>query len=83
MPMEGLVIRRGDTFHHNGAGGGGYGDPFNRDPERVLEDVLDEKLSLVAARRDYAVAIDPRRLSIDYAETARLRNGDVAAANME
>jgi N-methylhydantoinase B len=83
MPMEGLVIRRGETFHHNGAGGGGYGDPFIRDPELVLEDVLDEKLSLVAATRDYAVAIDPDSLTIDHAETARLRGAAAAAVNIK
>ena len=79
MPMEGLVMRRNESFHHNGAGGGGYGDPFTRDPELVLEDVLDEKLSLIAARRDYAVAIDADSLRIDRAETARLRTAAVNA----
>lgn len=81
MPMAGLTIRRGETFHHDGAGGGGYGDPFTRDPALVLEDVLDEKLSLVAARRDYGVAIDPLSLSINHAETAHLRANPPAAAS--
>ncbi len=81
MPMAGLTIRRGETFHHDGAGGGGYGDPFTRDPALVLEDVLDEKLSLVAARRDYGVAIDPLSLSINHAETAHLRAAPAAAAS--
>ena len=81
MPMAGLTIRRGETFHHDGAGGGGYGDPFTRDPALVLEDVLDEKLSLVAARRDYGVAINPLSLSINHAETAHLRAAPAAAAS--
>jgi N-methylhydantoinase B len=73
MPMEGLKLRRGDSFHHDGAGGGGYGDPFIRDPALVLEDVLDEKVSIEAARRDYGVAIDPVALAVDTTETTRLR----------
>src|ERR1700722_4057189 len=73
MPMEGLVLRRGDSFHHDGAGGGGYGDAFARDPALVLEDVLDEKVSIEAARRDYGVVIDPQGLAVNAAETTLLR----------
>ncbi|HEY6433239.1 MAG TPA: hydantoinase B/oxoprolinase family protein, partial [Acetobacteraceae bacterium] len=79
MPMEGLKLRRGDSFHHDGAGGGGCGDPFARDPALVLEDVLDEKVSIEAARRDYGVAIDPDRLLVDVAATAALRAVTMAA----
>ena len=39
------------------AGGGGIGNPLNRDPDRVLEDVKDGCVSLVAAKREYAVII--------------------------
>jgi len=73
-----MTITRGDTLRHVQPGGGGYGDPFERDPERVREDVLDEKVSLEAARRDYGVAIDPQTLEIDREETARLRAGVAA-----
>ncbi len=73
MPMEGLILRRGDSFHHDGAGGGGYGDAFERDPALVLEDVLDEKVSIEAARRDYGVVIDPQGLAVNAAETTLLR----------
>ncbi len=73
MPMEGLKLRHGDSFHHDGAGGGGYGDPFIRDAMLVLEDVLDEKVSVEGARRDYCVAIDPVALVVDTTETTRLR----------
>ena len=38
-------------------GGGGYGDPTERDPERVLADVRDEKVSPAAAREAYGVVI--------------------------
>ncbi|RJP14564.1 MAG: hydantoinase B/oxoprolinase family protein [Candidatus Abyssobacteria bacterium SURF_5] len=54
-------------------GGGGWGDPLTRPPQAVLDDVLDEYVSLEAARRDYGVAIDERQMRIDLEETGRLR----------
>jgi N-methylhydantoinase B len=68
-----MTMRRGDVLHHVQPGAGGLGDPFERDPERVLADVRDEKVSVEAARRDYGVAIDPVSRKIDLPETARLR----------
>jgi N-methylhydantoinase B len=53
-------------------GGGGFGDPRGRDPEVVLDDVLDGLITAEEARRDYGVAIDAAG-QIDPAETARLR----------
>ena len=40
-------------------GGGGWGNPYQRDPAAVLEDVLDGYVSVEAAERDYGVIIDP------------------------
>lgn len=60
-------------------GGGGWGDPLTRAPERVLADVRDGYVSLAQARERYGVAIegdperDPEGLRVDAAETARLR----------
>jgi N-methylhydantoinase B len=71
MPMEALKWRAGDVFRHVGAGGGGYGPPMQRDPERVLADVLGEKVSLEAAEALYRVVIREGR--IDEAATQRLR----------
>jgi N-methylhydantoinase B len=39
-------------------GGGGYGDPLERDPERVLEDVRDDKISAEAAAEEYGVVVE-------------------------
>ena len=55
MPMEALKLRRGDVFRHVSAGGGGSGSPLERDPALVLEDVLDGKVSVEAARERYGV----------------------------
>ena len=57
MPMKSFIARRGDVFRMVSAGGGGYGDPRERDPEAVLEDVREEKLTREAARKAYGVAV--------------------------
>jgi N-methylhydantoinase B len=56
------------------AGGAGWGDPLRREPQAVLRDVRDGYVSVESAARDYGVAIDPERLEIDAAATARLRS---------
>jgi N-methylhydantoinase B len=45
-------------------GGGGFGNPLERDPERVRTDVVDGFVSLEAARRDYGVVLDPETLEV-------------------
>ena len=54
-------------------GGGGFGDPRTRDPQRVLDDVLDGLITVEDARRDYGVSVDARG-QIDLAETGRMRS---------
>jgi N-methylhydantoinase B len=54
-------------------GGGGWGDPLDRDPALVREDVIDEYVSLEGARRDYGVVLNPGTLEIDEAATATER----------
>jgi N-methylhydantoinase B len=56
-------------------GGGGVGDPFERDPQAVLEDVRQEMLTVACARDEYGVAIDPDTLEIDINATSVLREG--------
>ncbi|MGH2459457.1 MAG: hydantoinase B/oxoprolinase family protein, partial [Chloroflexota bacterium] len=73
LPMESIALKKGDVFRHTLAGGGGFGDPFERDPDRVREDVLDEKISIEAARWNYGVVIDPETLALDRAATREAR----------
>jgi N-methylhydantoinase B len=54
-------------------GGGGWGDPFARPPEKVLADVRDEIVSSDAARREYGVAVNDESTAIDVRETQKLR----------
>ena len=55
------------------AGGGGYGNSLERDPEEVKRDVMLGYVSIQKARRDYGVVIDPENHTIDLAETQKLR----------
>jgi N-methylhydantoinase B len=73
MPMEALAWRRGDVFLHISAGGGGYGDPLQREPGLVLQDVLDDKVSVEAARAQYGVVVDGARACVDVEATVELR----------
>jgi len=74
-----LEIRQGDVFRHLLAGAGGWGDPLERDPELVLKDVLEEKLSTDYARREYGVAIDVAARKVLTEDTATLRAARRAA----
>jgi N-methylhydantoinase B len=52
-----VPVGEGDLFTRPSAGGGGMGDPLQRSPEAVLEDVIDEYVSVERARRDYGVVV--------------------------
>ncbi|MCY4024541.1 MAG: hydantoinase B/oxoprolinase family protein [Anaerolineaceae bacterium] len=62
-----------DVIRNNSGGGGGWGNPFEREPQRVLDDVINDFVSLESARADYGVVIDGDPLAIDQAATAALR----------
>ena len=66
---------RGDLIEFYSAGGGGCGDPFERDPEAVESDVANGYISVERARADYGVVIDPGALKVDLEATMRLREG--------
>ncbi len=71
MPMEARVLERGDSFTHVSAGGGGFGNAFDRDPAAVLEDVLDGKVTVAGAREHYGVVVAAGE--VDVTATAELR----------
>ena len=66
-------LKPGDVVTMDAAGGGGYGDPTQRDPERVARDVAEGTVSVESARQDYAVVIDPDSLTLDQVATHALR----------
>ena len=74
LPAMGVTnMKRGDLIRHVMAGGGGWGDPLERDPEMVLADFLNEKLTVGHARDEYGVVIDEDGPRVDQAATERLR----------
>ena len=52
-----VALEAGDVVSYRTCGGGGYGPPEERDPARVLRDVLEEKVSVERARDVYRVAV--------------------------
>jgi N-methylhydantoinase B len=78
--VAGLRLKRGDRIAFALGGGGGWGDPRERDPELVRQDVVREYVSRSAAETDYGVALNAD-LTIDQAATARLRRGAPGAGS--
>jgi N-methylhydantoinase B len=74
MPMVPITLRHGEIYRHVMAGGGGFGAPFERDPDQVRNDVLDGKVSRDHARSAYGVVFD-EDTRIDVVATQRLRAG--------
>jgi N-methylhydantoinase B len=70
---DGVKLARGDLVRVTSSGGGGHGDPLERDIARVGDDVADGFVSIAGALADYAVVIDPDTLQADADATARER----------
>ena len=68
-----IELKPGDTVSFQTPGGGGYGSPLERDPKRVLEDVILGKINIERARECYGVIIDNRTNTVDEASTIRSR----------
>ena len=66
-------LKPGDVVTIDAAGGGGYGNPLEREPERVESDVVEGYVSLEKAREDYGVIINPKTLTLDEEGTRKLR----------
>ena len=73
-------LEPGEVVQVQMGGGGGYGDPLDRAPELVLEDVLDEKVSPARATAAYGVVVDAD-LTLNHDATAAERNRRRAAEN--
>jgi len=67
-------VKSGDIVIMDAAGGGGYGDPVERDAEMVMKDFLNGHISLKGARENYGVVIDQETMKVDIDETERLRD---------
>jgi N-methylhydantoinase B len=82
LAVSNRPLPQGSITAYQFGGGGGFGDPFARDPQAVLEDALDELVSIEGAARDYGVvltgSVEDLSLAIDEQATAeqRGRRGD-------
>jgi N-methylhydantoinase B len=72
LKVNRLTLRAGDTVVMDTGGGGGWGDPFERDPQAVLQDVADGLVSRERAAERYGVVID-EDLGLDVEATANRR----------
>jgi N-methylhydantoinase B/oxoprolinase/acetone carboxylase alpha subunit len=63
----------GETFIFESTGGGGWGNPLAREVAKVLDDVLDDYISIEIARDVYGVVVDPKTLKLDAMATQALR----------
>jgi N-methylhydantoinase B len=70
---EGVPLKRGDLLRLMTCGGGGWGDPFNRDPLAVQQDVARGFVSPQGALEDYGVVLNPTTLEVDKAATEARR----------
>jgi N-methylhydantoinase B len=75
---DGNIVFRGDVVRVETGGGGGWGHPFDREPERVLADVQTGFVSRAKAEEDYGVVLT-RDIEIDAAATRERRSARPAA----
>jgi len=68
-----ISLISGSVVSQVSAGGGGYGNPLERDPELVLSDVTEGYVSVESASDDYGVVLDPELRGIDVEATQQLR----------
>ncbi|MGO9056717.1 MAG: hydantoinase B/oxoprolinase family protein [Candidatus Binataceae bacterium] len=73
LKQTNLRINKGDTLTMYVSGGGGYGDPFLRDPALVAKDVSTRIVTVKGAARDYGVVVDATG-QVDIAATEELRH---------
>ena len=72
-PKSHYVLQPGQRVALKLPGGGGFGDPLERDPRRVVADVRQGYVSLESAERDYAVVVNAATMTVDMRGTAALR----------
>ena len=78
-----LQLQPGDVVSYRTCGGGGYGDPRQRDPQAVARDVREGKVGPERARQVYRVAVDPVTHRLDEKRTRALRGGEVRREKFE
>ncbi len=75
VSVSNTAFQDGEGITNLTGGGGGWGNPFEREPERVARDVREGYVSAERARQDYGVVVDPVTFAVDAAGTAAARAG--------
>ncbi len=70
---DNVELQAGDVLRVMTSGGGGWGNPAERDPLQILQDVKDGLVSVHRAREDYGVVIEPETWKIDWLQTQERR----------
>jgi N-methylhydantoinase B len=76
LKLKAKTIPAGTLVRTMTGGGGGYGNPMERNPEQVRADVIDGYVSVDGARRDYGVVITPGTLAVDDEATNAVRQAE-------
>jgi N-methylhydantoinase B len=82
LKINGLQVRPGDVVKFRTGGGGGFGNPWERDPARVQEDIIDRYINPLEAEHEYGVIIRDD-LTIDEVATRACRHALEATATKE
>jgi N-methylhydantoinase B len=72
-PHRLVPVKTGDVLVKHSSGGGGVGNPAERDPDMVREDVENELVSITTAKEVYRVVINPDTLQVNEKATKALR----------
>jgi N-methylhydantoinase B len=76
-----FVVYNGERIQFLVGGGGGWGEPFERDPRNVLSDVLDGYVSKNSAEKDYGIVFNPETYEVDQLRTEEYRSSHKSSAN--
>jgi len=71
--VDGITVQKGDQILFITGGSGGWGDPFNREFERVLKDVRRGLVSVEKAETEYGVIINQAEMEVDREASNALR----------
>ena len=66
-------VPTGTILFQQAGGGGGYGNPYLRDPAQVVQEVKNGIISVQKAKEDYGVIIEPDAFEVNLKETEKLR----------
>jgi N-methylhydantoinase B len=72
LPYSEFAVGKSDVLYFRASSGGGYGDPLDRDPEKVLRDIVDGFVSSEVCRKTYGVVLNERS-RVDAGKTDELR----------